>query len=111
MHRILSLGAELVPAGPALHARLQNLEIERSRLTASRFGRTEGDPQVEVLDSLIEGHIDFALDDRPLTTFESALRLTSGEVAPGDVAPGDVSSGDAVSGDAVVRAGPGRPER
>jgi polysaccharide biosynthesis transport protein len=53
VHQILSLGAELVPAGPALHQRLQELEIERSRLTASRFGRTEGDPQVEVLDSLI----------------------------------------------------------
>lgn len=53
VHRILSLGSELVPAGPALHQRLQDLEIERSRLTASRFGRTEGDPQVETLDSLI----------------------------------------------------------
>jgi polysaccharide biosynthesis transport protein len=53
VHRILSLGSELVPAGPSLHQRLQDLEIERSRLTASRFGRMEGDPQVEVLDSLI----------------------------------------------------------
>jgi polysaccharide biosynthesis transport protein len=53
VHRILSLGSDLVPAGPSLHNRLQQLEIERSRLTASRFGRTEGDPQVEVLDSLM----------------------------------------------------------
>jgi polysaccharide biosynthesis transport protein len=53
VHRILSLGSELVPAGPALHNRLQQLEIERSRLTASRFGRTGGDPEVEVLDSLM----------------------------------------------------------
>jgi polysaccharide biosynthesis transport protein len=53
VHRILSVGSDLVPAGPALHQRLQQLEMERSRLTASRFGRTEGDPEVEVLDSLI----------------------------------------------------------
>jgi polysaccharide biosynthesis transport protein len=53
VHQILSVGSGLVPAGPSLHQRLQELEMERSRLTASRFGRTEGDPQVEVLDSLI----------------------------------------------------------
>jgi polysaccharide biosynthesis transport protein len=53
VHRILAVGSELVPAGPALHQRLQQLEVDRSRLTASRFGRTDGDPEVEVLDSLI----------------------------------------------------------
>jgi polysaccharide biosynthesis transport protein len=53
VHRILALGGELIPAGPTLHARLQELETDRSRLTASRFGRTDSDPQVEVIDSLI----------------------------------------------------------
>jgi polysaccharide biosynthesis transport protein len=53
LNQILSLGSDLVPAGPALHRRLQDLEIERSRLTASTFGRMEGDPAVQVLDSLI----------------------------------------------------------
>ena len=53
LNQILSLGSDLIPAGPDLLRRLQELEIERSRLTASRFGRTEGDPEVEVLDSLI----------------------------------------------------------
>jgi polysaccharide biosynthesis transport protein len=51
--RILSLGADLVPAGPGLYNRLQDLELERSRLTASRFGRLDSDPEVEVLDSQI----------------------------------------------------------
>ena len=53
LNRFLSLGSGLVPAGPALHQRLQDLQIERARLTASRFGRTEGDPEVEVIDNLI----------------------------------------------------------
>ena len=53
MSRILSLGADLVPAGPGLYDRLQNLEVERRRLTASRFGRLDTDPEVEVLDSQI----------------------------------------------------------
>jgi polysaccharide biosynthesis transport protein len=53
LNRILTLGGDLVPAGPELLRRLQDLEIERSRLTASRFGRTDGDPEVEVVDSLI----------------------------------------------------------
>jgi polysaccharide biosynthesis transport protein len=53
LDRILSLGGNLVPGGEALHRRLQDLQIERARLTASRFGRTEGDPEVEVVDSLI----------------------------------------------------------
>ncbi len=51
--RILSLGGGVVPGGPELHRRLQDLQIERARMTASRFGRTEGDPEVEVVDSLI----------------------------------------------------------
>lgn len=53
IQRIVGLGRDLVPGGEALYQRLQNLESERSRLTASRFGRTAGDPEVEVVDSLI----------------------------------------------------------
>jgi polysaccharide biosynthesis transport protein len=53
LNQILSLGADLVPAGPALHQRLQQLELDRSRLTASRFGRLDSDPEVEVLDTQI----------------------------------------------------------
>jgi polysaccharide biosynthesis transport protein len=53
LDRILSLGGDLVPGGAALHQRLQDLKMERARLTASRFGRTQGDPEVEVVDSLI----------------------------------------------------------
>ena len=49
----MARAAALVPAGQALHARLQTLEAERSRLTASRFGFTSKDPRVEALDSLI----------------------------------------------------------
>jgi capsular exopolysaccharide synthesis family protein len=53
LSQILSLGSDLVPAGPALHRRLEELQMERSRLTASTFGRTARDPEVQVLDSLI----------------------------------------------------------
>lgn len=53
IQRILGLGNDLVPGGRALYDRLQGLESERARLTASRFGRTGGDPEVEAIDSLI----------------------------------------------------------
>jgi polysaccharide biosynthesis transport protein len=53
LDRILTLGNDLVPGGEALHRRLQDLKMDRARLTASRFGRTQGDPEVEVVDSLI----------------------------------------------------------
>lgn len=53
LNQILSLGSDLVPAGAALHSRLQNLQMDRARMTASTFGRMDGDPEVQVLDSLI----------------------------------------------------------
>jgi polysaccharide biosynthesis transport protein len=53
LDQILSLGADLVPAGPALHNRLQNLQMDRARMTASTFGRMDGDPEVQIVDSLI----------------------------------------------------------
>ena len=51
--QVMALGAELIPQGPSLTERLQDLQIERSRLTASRFGFTENQPEVQVVDSLI----------------------------------------------------------
>ncbi len=53
LQRIMTMAAELVPSGRALFDRLQQLETERSRLTASRFGYTEAEPQVQVVDSLM----------------------------------------------------------
>ncbi|MCX5263686.1 TetR/AcrR family transcriptional regulator [Streptomyces sp. NBC_00199] len=42
-------------------------DADRARPDADRAG-AGGDPAEAVLDSLIEGHIDFAIDDRPLIT-------------------------------------------
>lgn len=51
--RVVALGSELLPVGHALYSRLRELEVERERLTASRFGYTDQGSRVEVLDSLI----------------------------------------------------------
>ena len=53
LQQLMSMGSELVPAGQQLTVRLQELELQRSELTASTFGRTASDPQVQVVDSLI----------------------------------------------------------
>lgn len=53
LQRILVVGQDLIPGGAQFYSRLQNLEEQRSKLTASRFGYTEAVPEVEVLDSLI----------------------------------------------------------
>jgi len=53
LQQIMALGADMIPAGPALSRQLQEYDIQRSQLTASRFGRTAADPQVEAIDSLI----------------------------------------------------------
>ena len=53
LQQLMSMGSELVPAGQQLTTRLQELELQRSELTASTFGRTASDPQVQVVDSLI----------------------------------------------------------
>jgi polysaccharide biosynthesis transport protein len=89
--RILSLGADLVPAGPGLYNRLQDLELERSRLTASRFGRLDSDPEVEVLDSQIA-----TTRQQIRVAVEQALdllrvRLTAAEDRLGDMR-GDIQS-------------------
>jgi capsular exopolysaccharide synthesis family protein len=51
--QLLAIGQDLVPAGPALIQRLQDLQAQRRELTSSQFGRTAADPQVQTLDSLI----------------------------------------------------------
>ena len=53
--RLLALGNTVIPGGNALQQRLQGLNVERDRLTASRFGYTEDAPEVQTLDSLIAG--------------------------------------------------------
>jgi capsular exopolysaccharide synthesis family protein len=54
LRRTVALGRDMVPGADVMFGRLQDLESQRRRLTASRFGRTETDYQVEVLDSLID---------------------------------------------------------
>lgn len=51
--RMVALGSDLIPTGPTMYERLQDLKAERSRLTASQFGLTAMDPAVEPIDSLI----------------------------------------------------------
>ena len=51
--RLLALGSDVIPGGIALQSRLEQLEDERDRLTASRFGLTANAPEVQTLDSLI----------------------------------------------------------
>ncbi len=53
LQQIMALGADLVPQGPQLSRNLQDLQLRRAELTASRFGATSQDPQVQVVDSLI----------------------------------------------------------
>ncbi|MEJ2504500.1 MAG: hypothetical protein P8177_14520, partial [Gemmatimonadota bacterium] len=53
MERIMVLGQDVLPGGTTLYNQLQELEADRSRLTASRFGYTESGPSVQVIDSLI----------------------------------------------------------
>lgn len=50
---IMARASDLVRGGEALYRRLQDLEAERSRLTASRTGLTSESPKVQVVDSLI----------------------------------------------------------
>jgi succinoglycan biosynthesis transport protein ExoP len=53
LQQLMSMGSELVPAGGQLTTRLQDLELQRSQLMASTFGRTASDPQVQVVESQI----------------------------------------------------------
>jgi len=53
LQQVMALGSDLVPQGPQLSGQLQELQLRRAELTASRFGLTSEDPQVQVVDSLI----------------------------------------------------------
>lgn len=64
--RIITLGRDLIPGGPELYGRLQQLQEERSRLTASQFGFTAEQRQVQVIDSLI-------------ATVESTIQIVANE--------------------------------
>src|SRR5690606_8793675 len=55
LQRLVAMGREVLPDGDGMYSRLQQLETERSRLTASQFGYTERSSQVQVVDSLIAG--------------------------------------------------------
>ncbi|MGW1891547.1 SACE_7040 family transcriptional regulator [Streptomyces sp. NPDC002004] len=72
------IGAAVGISGPGLYRHFAGKDamlaellvgISEQLLTGGkrRVAETDGDPEA-VLDSLIEGHIDFALDDRPLIT-------------------------------------------
>ena len=50
--RLVAVSGDVLPSGAGLFARLQELEAERNRLTAARFGG----PAVETVDSLIAVH-------------------------------------------------------
>ncbi|MFJ9666908.1 TetR/AcrR family transcriptional regulator [Streptomyces sp. NPDC101219] len=73
------IGAAVGISGPGLYRHFAGKDamlaellvgISGSLLTGAerRLAEADGVPPEEVLDSLIEGHIDFALDDRPLIT-------------------------------------------
>ncbi len=73
------IGAAVGISGPGLYRHFPGKDamlaellvgISGQLLTGARRRRAEadGDPGEAVLDSLIEGHIDFAIDDRPLIT-------------------------------------------
>lgn len=73
------IGAAVGISGPGLYRHFVGKDamlaellvgISGSLLTGAerRLAEADGVPPEEVLDSLIEGHIDFALDDRPLIT-------------------------------------------
>jgi tyrosine-protein kinase Etk/Wzc len=53
LRQVMALGSDLVLQGPQLSRQLQDLQLQRAELTASRFGLTAQDPQVQVVDSLI----------------------------------------------------------
>ncbi|MDX3576264.1 TetR/AcrR family transcriptional regulator [Streptomyces sp. FL07-04A] len=73
------IGAAVGISGPGLYRHFPGKDamlaellvgISGQLLTGARrrLAEADGDPAETVLDSLIEGHIDFAIDDRPLIT-------------------------------------------
>jgi len=80
--RVVALGGDLLPGGSNLYARLQELEAERTRLTAPRYGVTAADPRVEQLDSLIAAtRADVrALADQALSVLRARLEAAEDRV-------------------------------
>lgn len=68
--RLLAMGSQLIREGADLNDRLQELQTERSRMTASSFGYTSENPDVQVVDSLIA-----STRDRMRIAAEQALSL------------------------------------
>ncbi|MFF1681942.1 SACE_7040 family transcriptional regulator [Streptomyces sp. NPDC058256] len=73
------IGAAVGISGPGLYRHFPGKDamlaellvgISGQLLTGAkrRVAEADGNPSEQILDSLIEGHIDFALDDRPLIT-------------------------------------------
>jgi succinoglycan biosynthesis transport protein ExoP len=82
MQQLMALGGDLVPAGRDLYGRLQDLMTQRQQLTASRFGFTENEPRVQVLDSLIastRNQMRVAVD-QALKEVQAQIASTSGHL-------------------------------
>lgn len=73
------IGAAVGISGPGLYRHFAGKDAMLAELLVGiserllrgarrRVAEADGAPAAEILDSLIEGHIDFALDDRPLIT-------------------------------------------
>lgn len=53
VQQLVALSASIVPGGSGYQRRLEDLQARRQELTASRFGYTEENPEVQTVDSLI----------------------------------------------------------
>lgn len=83
--RKIAVSRDLIPAGAELYNRLQQLQIERSRLTASRYGYKDGGPGVDVVDSLI-----VATKDEIRETAEQSLSLARSRRAAAEARVGSL---------------------
>lgn len=79
LERLVVVGNDVLPGGTELYNRMRDLEIQRSRLTASRFGYTENGPDVEVIDSLLK-----SARSQMGTLVDQALFLVQQRLAEGE---------------------------
>ncbi|MBX6365107.1 MAG: polysaccharide biosynthesis tyrosine autokinase [Gemmatimonadetes bacterium] len=79
LERLVVLGNDVLPGGAELYNRMRELEIQRSRLTASRFGYTSNGPDVEVTDSLLK-----SVRSQMATLVDQALFLVQQRLAEGE---------------------------
>ncbi|MDP9348682.1 MAG: polysaccharide biosynthesis tyrosine autokinase [Gemmatimonadota bacterium] len=84
-HRLLVMGRDLVVGGEAIYNRLVELETERRKLTASRFGYTDAGPEVEVLDSQIS-----AAKQDMAALAEQSLKLVREKIAASEARRGQL---------------------